>query len=301
MEVQCNGRKPHVAIFPCVGVGHFVPISQFAKRLCVNHGFSATIITSTWMRAAKQVTYAHYLASSGLDIHFTELPDVDFHGEEDHDMKIETRISKYMEKAAPHVGDILHSLLNSSSPISAFVTDFLCTSTFDFAAKLGIPTYVFFTSNARMLSVMLHLPKLTSEHDISFKDVEEFCVEIPGVPVFSARDLPEPMKDRSDPSFHWFVHHSNRLPEATGFLINTFEELEADALKALREGKSMPSSYAIGPVISESHETHECLNWLNQQPPSSVVFVSFGSGAFMLRKQIAELAHGLESSGHRFL
>ncbi|TJX50887.1 hypothetical protein E8P77_26845 [Soehngenia saccharolytica] len=57
----------------------------------------------------------------------------------------------------------------------------------------------------------------------------------------------------------------------------------------------------MGPIISESHETHECLEWLDQQPQSSVVFVSFGSGAFMSRKQIAEVAHGLESSGHRFL
>ncbi|GLJ41929.1 hypothetical protein SUGI_0868170 [Cryptomeria japonica] len=301
MEVQNGSGKPHIAIFPSVGVGHFVPLVQFAKQLCVYHGFSATVITNKWMRAAKQVTYAEYLASSCLDIRFTELPDVDFHEEDEERMKIETRISKFMEKAAPYVGDILHSLLNSSSPISAFVTDFFCTATFDVATKLSIPTYVFFTSGACMLTLMLHFPKFALEHSVSFKDEEEFCVEVPGLPVFCARDLPEPMKDRSDPVFHCFVQHCNRLPEATGILINTFEDLEADALKALREGESKPPIYAIGPVISESHETHLCLKWLDQQPPSSVVFVSFGSGAFMSRKQIAELAHGLESSGHRFL
>ena len=83
MEVQSERRKPHVAIFPCVGVGHFVPTVQFAKRLCVNHGFTATVITSKWMRPAKQVAYTEFLASSGIDIRFTELPEVDFHDDED--------------------------------------------------------------------------------------------------------------------------------------------------------------------------------------------------------------------------
>ncbi|GLJ41928.1 hypothetical protein SUGI_0868160 [Cryptomeria japonica] len=306
MEVQSNSRKPHVAIFPCVGVGHFVPIAQFAKRLCLNHGFSATVITSKWMQPDKQVTYAHYLASSGLDIHFTELPDVDFHDEHDQHMKIETRISKYMEKAAPHVGDILHSLLSSSLPISAFVTDFFCSATFDVAAKLSIPTYLFFTSGARMLSLLLSFPKLALEQDVSFKDEEEYPINVPGVPLFSARDLPEPIKDRSDQAFHCFVHHCSRLPEAAGILINTFEDLEKEALEALEEGKVLsssrvPSIYSIGPVISESHETHECLEWLDRQPPSTVVYVSFGSGGFLSREQNAEVAHGLETSGRRFL
>ncbi|GLJ41931.1 hypothetical protein SUGI_0868190 [Cryptomeria japonica] len=306
MEEQ-NGRgKPHVAIFPCVGVGHFVPTSQFAKQLCVFNGFSATVITSNWMRAAKQVTYADYLASSCLDIRFTELPDVDFHDEEDYNMKIETRISKYMEKAAPHVGDILHSLLNSSSPISAFVTDFFCTATFDVAAKLGIPTYVFLTASARFLSVMLRLHKFGLEHPVSFKDDEEYRIDVPGVLPFPARDLPEPAKDRSDEAFHWCVHHFSRLPQAAGFLINTFDDMEKETLEALKEGKvlntpALPPIYSIGPIISERHETHECLEWLDQQPASTVVYVSFGSGGFLSREQIAEVAHGLETSGHRFL
>ncbi|GLJ41944.1 hypothetical protein SUGI_0868370 [Cryptomeria japonica] len=306
MEVQSGRRKPHVATFPCVGVGHFVPTAQFAKRLCANHGFSATVITSKWMQASKQVTYANYLASSGLDIRFTELPDLAFHDEHDVSMKLQTRISKYMEKAAPHVGDILHSLLSSSSPISTFVTDFFCTATFDVAAKLGLPTYVFFASGACMLSLMLGFPKVAMEHNVSFKDEGELCIEIPGLPVFCARDLPEPMQDRSNEGFHWFLHHYSRLPEATGILINTFEDLEKEGLEALKEGKVLsssptPSIYTIGPIISEGHETHECLEWLDQQPHSTVVFVSFGSGGFLSRAQIAELAYGLETSGHRFL
>lgn len=164
MEMQNGCGKPHIAIFPCVGAGHFVPAVEFAKRLCVYHGFTVTVITSNWMRPVQQVAYTHHLASSGNDIRFTELPDLDFRDEEDELMKIEARISKYMEKAAPQVGNILESLLNSSKPISAFVTDLFCTATFDVAANLSIPTFVFFTCSARILSIMLRFPKLSSEH-----------------------------------------------------------------------------------------------------------------------------------------
>uniref|UniRef100_A0A0C9RSM9 Glycosyltransferase n=1 Tax=Wollemia nobilis TaxID=56998 RepID=A0A0C9RSM9_9CONI len=310
MELQSHSPQRHIALFPCVGFGHFIPAAEFAKRLCALHGFRVTIITIKWMRIPKQDAYVHRLASSGLDIRFAELPDVPFPEDQDDSMKIETRISKFMNKAKPYVGDVLQSLLNSSLPISAFVTDFFCTSMFDVAGELGIPTYIFFTNNATVLSLMFLLPKLASEIQVSFKDVD-FAVEVPGLLPILSRDLPTPLQDRSDDAFYWFVHHSSRFHEAAGILINTFAELEEDVVNALREGKvlsssaaAMPSIYPVGPLISSKSDRpddSECLKWLDQQPPSSVLFVSFGSGATLSVEQIAELALGLEASGHRFL
>jgi hydroquinone glucosyltransferase len=43
------------------------------------------------------------------------------------------------------------------------------------------------------------------------------------------------------------------------------------------------------------------LRWLNKQPHSSVLFVSFGSGGTLSHEQLNELASGLEMSGQRFL
>ncbi|VAH70761.1 unnamed protein product [Triticum turgidum subsp. durum] len=44
-----------------------------------------------------------------------------------------------------------------------------------------------------------------------------------------------------------------------------------------------------------------CLDWLDRQPPKSVIFVSFGSGGSLPAEQMRELALGLEQSGQRFL
>jgi hydroquinone glucosyltransferase len=160
---------------------------------------------------------------------------------------------------------------------------------------------------------MLSIPKLLSNTQVSFKDAD-FSIEAPGVLPIPCRDLPDPTQDRSDEEFYWFMHHLSRLWEVTGILINTFEELETEAMKALVGGKiinptdfdRMPGFYLVGPVISSSPLEYNdgganCLSWLDNQPPSSVLFVSFGSGTALPKEQVTELAVGLEASGHRFL
>jgi len=233
-------------------------------------------------------------------------------------MKLETHLSKLVEKSKGSVENALRSLVDSASPVSAFITDFFCSTMFDVTAELRIPTYVFFTCAASLLSVMLSLPKIVSEIPISFKDAD-FPIEVPGTPPIPGRDMPTPLQDRSDEAFYWFHHHSLRLWEVTGILLNTFEDLEPEAIKALVEGKisnptdidRMPRLYPVGPLISSSpleqngklveDERADCLKWLDNQPPSSVLFVSFGSGTALPMAQVTELALGLEASGHHFL
>nr|ASU43998.1 UDP-glycosyltransferase UGT5d [Picea glauca] len=312
-----GSRKPRVAIFPSAGLGHLIPFAELAIRLSDHHGLSVSFISCKWMFSPRlMASYSERIASSGLDITFVQLPEVEIDGAEH--MKIETHISKLLEKSKDSVVSALRSLLDSAPPISAFITDFSCSTMFDVAAELGIPTYVFFTSTASLLSFMLSFPKLVSEIPISFKDTE-FPIEIPGLPPIAGTDLPPPVQDRSNEAFYWAVQHCSCLWKVRGILINTFEELEPETIKALVEGKisntteadRVPRFYPVGPVISSSpleyNDKHvedgraDCLKWLDNQPPSSVLFVSFGSGASLPSAQVTELAVGLEASGHRFL
>nr|WEF42358.1 UGT1 [Pinus yunnanensis] len=309
-----ESRKPHVVIFPSAGMGHLIPSAEFAKRLAADHGFTVTFITCKWMFSGSrlQQAYSERIASlRGFDIRFVQLPHAEIEEEEAENMKVETLVSKLLEKSKGFVESALASMQidDSVSPVSAFITDFFCSTMFDVTAKLHIPTYLFFTSPASLLSVMLCLPKLASETQISFKDAD-FNIEVAGVPPIPAKDLPAPVQDRSDEVFHWFLHHSSRLREATGILLNTFDDLESEQIKALRDGKvnptdgrRMPQIYPVGPLISSSpvENEAECLKWLENQPPSSVLFVSFGSGVVLSREQVTELALGLDASGHRFL
>ncbi|GLJ47402.1 hypothetical protein SUGI_1000400 [Cryptomeria japonica] len=187
-------------------------------------------------------------------------------------------------------------------PISAFVTDFFCTDLLDVGAKLNLQTYLFFSASASGLCFAMHIPTLVSNIEMSCTG-PDFEVEVPGLPPIPARNLPIAIQDKSNSACKWIVHHSSRLKEASGILVNTFAELEEEAIKVL-SSPATPPIYPIGPLLLPESDTPDesgCLKWLDEQPPSSVLFVSFGSAGVLSREQNTDLALGLEASGHRFL
>jgi len=106
------------------------------------------------------------------------------------------------------------------------------------------------------------------------------------------------------------VYRGKRFMEAAAIVVNAVAELEPPVLAAIAEGRCVPGRraptiYPIGPVLSfkpPGDQPHECLRWLDAQPPASVVLLCFGSmdGSFP-SPQVREIADGLERSGYRFL
>ena len=79
--------------------------------------------------------------------------------------------------------------------------------------------------------------------------------------------------------------------DAVGIIVNTVAELEQGVVSAIAEGRCTRTTgcpaltlYPIGSVISfrtPADPPHECVRWLETQPPGSVVFLCFGSGGFV--------------------
>ncbi|XVF71118.1 hypothetical protein PTKIN_Ptkin12aG0009800 [Pterospermum kingtungense] len=78
-----------------------------------------------------------------------------------------------------------------------------------------------------------------------------------------------------------------------------FDEQKIDIQK-LRESD-------VGPILNLESATEidqdydTIMEWLDKQPPSSVVFLCFGSNGSFGVDQVIEIARALEQSGHRFL
>ncbi|CAL5400137.1 unnamed protein product [Camellia sinensis] len=156
------------------------------------------------------------------------------------------------------------------------------------------------------LQFCLHLPKLDDMITCEYRDLPE-PIRLPGcVPVYG-RDLTDSVQDRSNDAYKGFLGNVKRFGSAEGIILNSFTDLEEGAIKALQEKEpGKPPVYLIGPLIQtdssdESQKRPECLQWLDDQPSGSVLFVSFGSGGTLSHDQLNELALGLELSGQRFL
>ncbi|CAA3032669.1 crocetin glucosyltransferase, chloroplastic-like [Olea europaea subsp. europaea] len=97
-------------------------------------------------------------------------------------------------------------------------------------------------------------------------------------------------------------------------LVNTFDSLEPDALKAIEEyeligiGPLIPSAFLDGKDPSDkgvggdlSRNSEDYMQWLNSKPECSVVYVSFGSLLRLPKVQMEEIAKGLIECGRPFL
>ncbi|KAA8528256.1 hypothetical protein F0562_035493 [Nyssa sinensis] len=301
-SMETTQQTPCIAIFPAPGMGHLIPLTEFAKRLVIYHNFSVTFIVPT--DGSPMNDQKAFLEALPRSINFIFLPPVSF-DDLPEDAKIETRISLTVTRSLPA---LRHSLqvLTQSTPLSALVVDLFGTDTFDVAREFGLLPYIFFTSTAMGLSFVFHLPKLDETFSCEYRDLPE-PVKLPGCVPIHGTDLLDPIQDRKNEVYKWMLHHLKRHTMAHGIIVNSFLDLEPGAFKALKEDwPGIPPVYPVGPLIQTGStnggdEPAQCLRWLDMQSQGSVLFVSFGSGGTLSHEQLNELALGLEMSGQRFL
>ena len=166
----------------------------------------------------------------------------------------------------------------------------------DVADEFKVPTYVYFTSGATFLGLILHFQNLHDEHHHNhitdlIKSNTDLVTPVFVIPV-PLTVLPTPLMDHEIWNTR-FLHYARGYRKAKGIVVNSFMELESHALKSFSSknntslyGKAqIPPIYAVGPILNRAQHEEEksefILKWLDDQPPSSVVFVCFGSmGSF---------------------
>ncbi|CAI9099840.1 OLC1v1036722C1 [Oldenlandia corymbosa var. corymbosa] len=166
--------------------------------------------------------------------------------------------------------------------------------------------------------VIQDIGEIPNAESYAFQSVSAFCVysyvwenegepEVPESKIFKTlpqRHYPEEFEEYIRIQFEKQVENS-------GNLFNTCRAIEGKFLDGLSKFKMSGSdkNWAVGPfnpvVINEKElnpkKRHYCLDWLDKQPPNSVIFVSFGSTTALSDEQIQEIAIGLEKSEQKFV
>lgn len=296
-------KTHHIAILPSPGMGHLIPMAEFAKRLVKHHPISVTlIIPTTGTPPNAQISVLESLPDN---IHHLFLPSVNIEGLPE-GARPEILISFIMQASLSGLRDALSSL-KSRTNLVALVFDMFGHDSMEVAKEFNLFKFLFFPMNAMALSFTFILPKLDEETSCEYKDLP-YLVNVPGSVSFPGRDLMAPVQIRTDEVYKGYLLLSKRLTLLDGIMVNSFEELEEETFRVLRTGaagQSQTPIYPIGPLIQSDSDNgldrHECLKWLDNQQDGSVVLVSFGSGGTLSLDQIHELAIGLEMSGHKFL
>ncbi|KAG2566951.1 hypothetical protein PVAP13_7NG231000 [Panicum virgatum] len=111
------------------------------------------------------------------------------------------------------------------------------------------------------------------------------------------------------------MRSAQTIPSSSGVLTNTCRAVEGPFIDWFAEqvapaGKKLFNIGPLNPLLDvdasssvahESGKRHECLDWLDRQPPASVLYVSFGSTSSLRGEQVAELAAALRGSRQWFI
>ncbi|CAK7338747.1 unnamed protein product [Dovyalis caffra] len=307
-------KKAELIFVPGPGIGHLASGLELANRL-LDHDdrISITILVMNLRLSPSVGANARSVTASQPRLELVDLPEVDPPPLELLMKSPEAYICAFIESYIPHVKttvtNIVSSLSSSDSVrVAGLILDFFCVSMIDIASEFSLPSYIFVTSNAGFLGFLQYLSKRHRENSSVMIESDPDS-SIPGffnsVP---AGVLPEALFNKD--GYAADVKIARRFEDSKGIIVNTFAELEPFAIRSFSEDHQIPPVFPVGPVLHLKSQPHpdlnqdqsdKIMNWLDEQPQSSVVFLCFGSIGTFSPPQVKEIALGIEQSGFKFL
>ncbi|WVZ15161.1 hypothetical protein V8G54_012727 [Vigna mungo] len=280
----------HVAFLPSAGMGHLNPCLRLAS-VFLRHGCKVTLITPKPIVSMAESDLITRFCSSFPH----QVTQVDFNPIPLDPTTLSTNIDPFylqFQTIRRSIHLLLPILSSLATPLSAFIYNVsLISAVVSISDKLFCPSYIYFTSSARMLSFVACVSVLADSDPAAQPHPSTFIGDAVQVPGFTSpiprSSVPLAFLLEGSNSFQRMIMEDSRnLTKLDGVLINSFEELEGEALAALNEGKvvrGLPPVYGIGPLMACEFENVDggkksgmswILEWLDEQAKGSVVYVS---------------------------
>ncbi|XP_061369162.1 phloretin 4'-O-glucosyltransferase-like [Gastrolobium bilobum] len=295
--------------------GHINPALQFAKRL-IGMGVHVTFATSVYnyRRMTKKST-VHGLSFAT----FSDGYDDGYNANDDSDLV--SYMKELKRRGSESLRNIIFSSAQEGHPFTCLVYTLLLQWAGAVAREFHLPTAVLWIQPATVFDIYYYYFNEFGDY-ISDKSKDPTClIELPGLPFsLTTRDLPSfllasNMYTFALPSFKEQLEELDLVTNPT-VLVNTFEELETEALRAVDKfrmipiGPLIPSAFLDGKDPSDTSfggdivhvvSNDDYLEWLDSKPELSVIYVSFGSLAVLPKRQTEEIARALIDCGRPFL
>ncbi|OWM74515.1 UDP-glycosyltransferase 72E1-like [Punica granatum] len=305
-----GSTAPHVALLASPGMGHLIPMLELGHRLASTFSLRVTVFVVTTDASTAQSQINQEYSTYKKVISIVLLEQLDLSSLMDWPTAMLSQIVLIMRHSLRYLRSAISSM---EIRLTALIVDVFGVDAFAVADEFKMLRYVLVTTNAWYLALITYLPFIDCKNEDDHVRLHQ-PFNIPGCESVRFEDTISAFYNRDDQTlFNDYKRTGIELGRAHGLLVNTWESLEPKTLRALRDPKTMgrflESSriFPIGPVVRPSQPAkqdvprNKVLEWLDQQPAESVLYVSFGSGGTLSADQLTELAWGLEQSSHRFV
>ncbi|KAL3515299.1 hypothetical protein ACH5RR_022201 [Cinchona calisaya] len=310
-------QQLHVFFFPLMAQGHMLPTLDMAKVFS-SRGVKATIIT-THLHAPMFNKAIEKSRQLGFDISIcvVKFPAAEAglpEGTESPDqLKSQDMVTNFF-LATSLLQETVEQLLQECRP-HCLVADFFFPWATDAAAKFGIPRLVFHGSSSFSRSAAEGIGRYKPHKNVS-SDSEPFVIpDLPHEIKMTRGQISIHQRQETETEFKKLLVKA-RDSELTsyGVVVNSFYELEPEYVDYYTK-KLGRRAWHVGPFVLCNKEAEdkaergkksdidqqECLKWLDEKTPNSVVYICFGSLSGFTAAQLHEIAKGLEASGQQFI
>ncbi|TQD78858.1 hypothetical protein C1H46_035589 [Malus baccata] len=322
-----RNNVPHAVCIPFPVQSHIKGMRQLAQLLH-HRGVHVTFVNTEF----NHKRFLKSLGPNSLDgvpgFRFETIPDGLQTSDEDTQQDIMLLAEAIRKNFLAPFRDLLAKLNHTAgdAPVTHIVADgWMSAFPMEAAEEIGIPVVLFFTISACSLMGYIQFPALVEKGLVPLKDascltngfLDKVIDWILGMKGIRLRDLPKDMRvtNPNDKYWKYCLEAIQRFVKGSAVVVHSFGALEKDVLDALLS--LLPVVYAIGPLqlllnqmpehplnttgYSLWKEETECFKWLNSKSPNSVVYVNFGSLAFVTPEQLVEFGWGLAKSKLPFI
>ncbi|KAI3774721.1 hypothetical protein L1987_49281 [Smallanthus sonchifolius] len=301
----------HVVLLPFMAYGHMIPMADMAV-LFASRGLQTTIVTtsSTAHRLTnsiqKTVNYTHQIALHIIEFKAGLPPGID-----NPDQIISNEHMYGLLEALSTLQEPFEQFVEKSQP-DCIVVDMFFPWTTETAARFNIPRIAF---NGTGFFPMCVSEAMRLYQPTSSSDSEPFVVpHLPHEIKLTRKQLPQFEAEEFKVFLKVLIQAVEAEAKSYGVIFNSFYELEPEYVHHYREVLKR-KSWHIGPVSLCNKSTedklergkksaideHVCLKWLESKPPSSVIYVSFGTIVKVSISQLYNIAIGLEACNENFI
>ncbi|KAI3908460.1 hypothetical protein MKX01_009262 [Papaver californicum] len=315
MESSGGGiRRVQVVAMPYPGRGHINAMMNFCKHLTAKFPVKDDIriyfvVTEEWLGFLESSSESRLPPQIQLRSIPNVIPSELVRGL-DHNgffQAVQTKMEDPFEQ-------FLDQLQQEGDPgvvVTAIIGDTVLPWAVSVGNRRSIPVVSLWPMSPSVFSTIYHTDLLAQNglDPVDFSS-DELIDYFPGVSPIILADMPATI-DRSRKRSFTLAKAVSVVCKTHCLLLTTYYELEPQVTKALMDVLPVPV-YPVGPSIplpttlGDDHDNMDSseyyyLKWLDAQPESSVLYVSFGSFLSASCGQMEEILAGLRESGVRYL